>query len=294
MIVEIGSVLLGLMGIFLGITLIAVGSGQYHFAPNQRFTPMTVYKSPKFLNNIEMIIGFLFVLMGIVMIIAVFSNWQPFNLDVISLSLTMSVMFSIVLFIGYVKPLSFTVLRNISRAGVLPRVLGVILFMVTVATWSSQSSVAGGIDPTVPPDGVLPNTLEPTITISTADNSIHMARFNQDQIKDGDTVTQSIAPVDGTHQNIPAEYELWIVVESGERCYPMNGPVKLELSTGIWRHTGIHFPQIGTPYLLSLVIADSNASAALRDAVGNQPGFLCSSIETEGWETISVTVVDEE
>lgn len=296
MIVEIGSILLSLIGIFLGITLVAVGSGQWHFAPRQRFAPMAVYRPPKLLNLVEIFIGLLLILTSIITIIVAFSSWRPFSLDTIHLSLILFVIFSIILFIGFIKPIPFTVLRNISRSGILPRVLGILLFVMTTAIWLSQGNTeTTGANPevTVPAIDVGEPSQDISIPTVISDNSNRVARFNQEQIKDGDTVNKSITPISGVHQNIPADHELWIVAQSGENCYPMNGPVKLEMSTGIWRHTEIKFPRTGETYLLSLVLANATVSDALRDAIGNQQGFLCSLIETEELETISVTVIDE-
>lgn len=146
---------------------------------------------------------------------------------------------------------------------------------------------------TIATDKIPETTIESTRVTEETGIPKRVARFDEKIIQDGMEVSESIALINGVFQNVSAEDELWIVAESGGNCYPMNGPVKRESSTGIWRHSGVTFPQSGESYLLSLVLADQENSIILWDAIGNQHGFFCASIDIEELETISVTVVDE-
>lgn len=106
-------------------------------------------------------------------------------------------------------------------------------------------------------------------------------------IEDSEQIMGGLDSAHGTHARVPDGHEIWLVARRGSTCYPMDGPAIKE-GVGNWKHGPLEFFESGQ-YQLTTVLADQQASAVLRAAVGHREGLPCSTIP-EPLETISVNV----
>ena len=229
-----------------------------------------------------MLIGVFFIAAGLIVFfevttgLSVLSNLLGSSYG-IYVALFILTTFSVSMMMGYIKPATITVVKNTSNTGFHVRILGVIPLIIAIGLYLSLQEPLSDIPKTMP----------------TNDLKVPTAKFVS--IKDGEKVKPLIPlVVSGKHQNIPEEeYSLWIVAMYGSNCYPMDGPVRLE-PTGVWRHNKVIFPSQTKSYLLSLFLANSDASSRLDRAVETQAGLPCSNVNANESDkilnTISVTI----
>ena len=271
--------ILATLGFIFGCILFGVGAGIIHFAPNHY---LEINKNPgalKLLNFIEMVLGLFLIGSSISTAFDWLYMGDPYFLGLF---------FGLSLVIGYISYPPLKVIRNTTRVApfTLSRMIGVVLLIfVTVnllpiindewPPWPTPTQV-----PTPTPLPELTPTPHPEM----------MARFDLDQIPDQSSVNQVIEPVNGRHNHLPPDHDLWIIANIGEACYVMNGAVTRENLTGTWQHPRIEFPSTGRTYTLLLALADNDASFRLKAAINNSNGYTCDAIETTPLESITVTV----
>lgn len=269
------AVAVGGASVTIGLLLLLVGSGIYAYAPNMRLKLQRSVGNP---NIFEMILGLLVTLGGILTLVQIFGA-----IPIAALSLRTAISFDLLLIaliflLGYIRLETFTVYkRRRNKSANLPaRLFGVLL--AVLAAWLGIFAPLSSPSPLPTPVKSTPES--PTMAI---------VKFDNEYLQDGGQVPPVIPYLSGTYEGIPQDENLWIVLQSGSRCYPVDGPAMLE-RTNTWRYGAVQFPQAEREYLVHAVVADNAASNQFRLAVGKTTGLQCFPNGAESVEILAVTV----
>lgn len=109
----------------------------------------------------------------------------------------------------------------------------------------------------------------PELTIKSVTMDAVISPDRSDVTVSANGTSTELTFVNGTYDNIPADQEIWLLIQLGGFCYPQEGPAE-KAAAGIWRHGPIEFPQDGTQEIKAVLVSPA-AAAELRHMVGREP-----------------------
>lgn len=196
-VLNIFSFIIGCIGVYFGCIIVRVGIGKYGWSRRRGFYRHDIQGRWK---KIEMILGFLLALFGLVALVM-----APFGvmLKGIPPLVIVVLVFSLVLIAGFIRfhhIERIVVVRNWNKTGLWSPILGVfILWVLILALLASQTRTAQSSSNSIsPPDDSTRSTTEPALpTGLPAGLAVEFSN-----LQDGQEVEQTIPFINGTYKNV--------------------------------------------------------------------------------------------